>query len=211
MRSFNCGITFPLRLYVAGLAENRIMHVEVESDRVAANLHVPLFEDIEQADLNQLVQLRELVHRKDPSVHSRNESEVQRLFGRHARARRQLGRIDFANHVGELRTRGEPLGIAVVARPPVDRDLLFGAFGHEPLAGRGDRRERILMNRHAGQVEVGNLLVEKTHQEPHEPALGLPFLAQEQHVVPGDQGDIDLRNHRVFVADDARDTVPRRG
>ena len=43
----------------------------------------------------------------------------------------------------------------------------------------------------------------KRTSEPHQPALGLPLLAQEQHVVPGDQRQVDLGNDRVFVADDA--------
>ena len=76
----------PERLYVVGLAEKRIEHVDVELDRVAANLHVALFEDVEQADLDQFVQFGHLVHGEDAAVHARDEAEVQRLLGRHARA-----------------------------------------------------------------------------------------------------------------------------
>ncbi len=67
-------------------------HVDVELDRVAANLHVALFEDVEQADLHQLVQFGHFVHGEDAAVHARDQPEVQGLFGRHARAGGQLGR-----------------------------------------------------------------------------------------------------------------------
>jgi len=40
------------------------------------------------------------------------------------------------------------------------------------------------------------------HQQPHQPALGLPLLAEKEHVVAGEQGDVDLGDHRVVVADD---------
>ena len=90
-------------------------HVDVEADRVAADLHVALFEDVEQPHLHQLVQLRQLVDGEDPAVHPRDQAEVQGLLGRHARAAGQLGRVDLADDVGELGARGQPLGITVLA------------------------------------------------------------------------------------------------
>ena len=39
--------------------------------------------------------------------------------------------------------------------------------------------------------------------QPHQPALGLALLAEEQHVVLGEDGDVELRDHGVVVADDA--------
>ena len=105
MRSLSCGITLPQRLYVAGLAREEDQHVDVELDRVAADLHVALFEDVEQADLHQLVELGQLVHGEDAAVHARDQAEVQGLLGRHARAAGQLGRVDLADDVGELGAR----------------------------------------------------------------------------------------------------------
>ena len=67
-------------------------HVDVELDRVAADLHVAFFENIEQADLHQFVEFRQLVHGENAAVHPRDQAEVQRLFGRHARAGGQLRR-----------------------------------------------------------------------------------------------------------------------
>ena len=59
------------------------------------------------------------------------------------------------------------------------------------------------MDRQLGHVEVGDLLVEEPDQQPHQAALGLSLLAQKQHVVLGDQADVDLGDDRVVVADDA--------
>ena len=39
--------------------------------------------------------------------------------------------------------------------------------------------------------------------EPHQPALGLALLAEEQHVVLGENGDVELGDDGVVVADDA--------
>ena len=61
----------------------------------------------------------------------------------------------------------------------------------------------ILVHGAAGDVEIGNLFVQEARQQPHQPALALAFLAQEEHVVLGDQSQVDFRHDGVFVADDA--------
>ena len=52
-------------------------------------------------------------------------------------------------------------------------------------------------------IEVGNRLVEKADERAHETAFRLAFFAEEEHVVAGDQGEVDFGNDRVVVADDA--------
>jgi hypothetical protein len=52
-------------------------------------------------------------------------------------------------------------------------------------------------------VDVGNFFVQKGHHQPHQPALGLPLFAEEQQVVLRQDGDIQLGDDRVVVADDA--------
>ena len=52
-------------------------HVDLEPHRITANLHVALFENVEQADLHQFVQFRQLVHGEDAPVHAGNQAEVQ--------------------------------------------------------------------------------------------------------------------------------------
>ena len=71
---------------------------------------------------------------------------------------------------------------------------LSGISASNPLAHRGDRMVGVFVHRAAGDVEVGDLLVEEAGQQPHQPALGLPLLAQEEHVVPGDQAQVDFRD-----------------
>ena len=178
-------------------------HVDVEPHRIAADLHVALLKNVEQADLDQLVEFGQLVHRKDPPVHAGNQSEVQRLLGRHGRAAGQPSGIDLADHVGKLRAGGKSLGVPPFARPPGDRHLRLGQLRHHLAAGTGNGPIRVLVHRTAWNVQVGQLRIEESSDQPHQPALGLPLLAQEEQVVPGDQPEVDLRDDRVFVADDA--------
>ena len=63
------------------------------------------------------------------------------------------------------------------------------------------------MHRTPGDVEIRHFFVKKARQEPHQPALRLAFLAQEQKVVARDQADIDFRDNRVLVTDDPREKL----
>ena len=123
MRSFNCGITLPEAVVGARVRAEENQHVEVELDRIAADLHVAFFEDVEQADLNEFVEFRDFVHGEDAAVHARDEAEVQGIFGPHARADGELGGVDLADDVGELRAGRESLGVALLPGPPGDRAL----------------------------------------------------------------------------------------
>ena len=156
-----------------GIGGKQNQHIDVEFDRIAADLHVPLFQDVEQADLHQLVQLGQLVHGKDAPVHARNQTEVERFLGRHARAAGQLGRIDFADHVGELRSRRQPLGVAIFALPPGDRHLFRG--GWPELLARASAAGRIVVYRRVGQVQIGNFGVEKSGESRISRLLACPF------------------------------------
>ena len=76
-------------------------------------------------------------------------------------------------------------------------------FASSSFAGPRDRLERVFVDRATGDVEVRDVLVEEPDQRPHEPALRLALLAEEQHVVPGEHRDADLGDDGVVVADDA--------
>jgi hypothetical protein len=54
------------------------VEIQGQPDREAANLDVPLFEDVEQADLDPLGEVGELVDREDPPVRSRDQAVVER-------------------------------------------------------------------------------------------------------------------------------------
>ena len=49
---------------------------------------------------------------------------------------------------------------------------------------------------------TGNGLVEQVHELPEHPRLGLAAQAQEEHVVPGEDGVLDLGDDGLFVAED---------
>ena len=144
-------MTLPRAVVRRRVGREEDQHVEVELDRVAANLHVALFEDVEQADLHQFVQLGHLVHGEDAAVHARDQAEVQRLLGGHAGAGGQLGRVDLADDVGELGARRQPLGVALLARPPGDRHIVLRHLGqHDRLPAARDRLIRVFVDRAAG-------------------------------------------------------------
>ena len=60
-------------------------------------------------------------------------------------------------------------------------------------------------------VEEGDPLVEKPAEKPHHPALRLPLLTQKEHVMAGNEGDVDLGNDSVVIADDAGEELPAVG
>src|SRR5204863_9967281 len=105
--------------------------VDVETDRVAADLDVALFEDVEEADLDQLVQLRQFVDGENAAVHAGDEAEMEGFFGGHAHAAHELGGVDLADDVGEFCAGGEALGVAVFAAPPADGAVVFVVVGDE--------------------------------------------------------------------------------
>jgi hypothetical protein len=178
---------------VEGFAENGI----------ATDLHVAFLEDVEHPHLDQFVEFGQFVHGEDAAVHPRNQPEVERLLARHARAAGQLGRVDLADDVGELRPGSQPLGVAVGTMPPGDRHVLRLPLGHQPAAGGRDRGGGVVVKRNRRIVEIGEMLVEEPHEQPHQPALRLPLLTKEEHVMAGEHGDVDLGDHGVVVADDA--------
>ena len=81
--------------------------------------------------------------------------------------------------------------------------LSSGSSASSRLPGRVIGLVRILVDRRAGNVEIGNRLVEEADERAHQPALGLALFAEEEQVVAGDQGEVDLGDDGVVVADDA--------
>ncbi len=100
--------------------------------------------------------------------------------------------------------RGETLGVAFVARPPGDWDFVRGHTADELPAALRDRMERVVMNGDLGIVNVRNLVVEQRRDGTHQAAFRLALLAKEQHVVLGEDRDIEFRDDGIVVADDAR-------
>ena len=136
-------------------------------------------------------------------MHSRDQSEVQRLLGAHARAGGQLGGVDLPNHVGELRPWRQALRIALLARPPGDGNFFRRQLVNHAPACAGDRMLRIVVHGRPRNLQVRNRLVKKPAQQPHQSALALPLFTEEKQVVLGQQRDGEIGDDGVVVAEHA--------
>src|SRR5690606_22901214 len=114
--------------------------VEVEADGVAADLDVAFLEDVEEADLDEVVEVGEFVHGEDAAVHAGDEAEVEGVLDGHGEAGGELAGVDLADDVGELGSGGEAFGVAVFAPPPGDGGVV-AVVGEEGAAGGGDGAE----------------------------------------------------------------------
>ena len=119
---------------VLGVRRRDEQHVEREADLVAADLHVALFEHVEQTDLDALGEVGELVDREDAAVRARHEPVVDRQLVGEVAAFGDLDRVDLADEVGDRRVgRRELLAEAAVAVHPLDRRVV-AALGDEVRA-----------------------------------------------------------------------------
>ena len=93
------------------------VQVERQPDDEAADLDVALLEDVEQADLDPLGEVGQLVDRDDAAVGARDEPVVEGQLVGQVAALGDLDRVDLADEVGDRDVgRGELLGVAPVAR-----------------------------------------------------------------------------------------------
>ena len=110
---------------VLGVGAGDDEEVERQADREAADLDVALLEDVEQADLDPLGEVRQLVDREDAAVRARDQAVVERQLVAQVAALGDADRVDLADQVGDRDVgRRELLGVAPVARQPVDRRLV---------------------------------------------------------------------------------------
>ena len=175
--------------------------VQGEAQLVAAHLDVALLEDVEQGDLDALGEVGQLVDGEDPAVGARDQAVVDGLAVAEAAALRDLDRVDVADEVADRRVgSGELLAEALAAVPPADRQQVAELAGEAPAA-RADRRRRVVVDLAA--LDDGDPLVEQGGQRADEPGLALPALAEEDDVVPGEQGALELGADGLLEADDA--------
>ena len=115
--------------------------VEREADLVAADLDVPLLEHVEQADLDALGEVRELVDGEDPPVRAGNEPVVDRELVGEVAALGHLDGVDLADQVGHRGVRrGQLLAVAFAPVHPGDRRVVAG-LGDQVT---GDARHRLV-------------------------------------------------------------------
>ena len=109
-------------------------HIQREPDLVTAHLHVALFEDVEQTDLDAFGEVGNLVDREDPPVGARHQPVVQGQLVAEIATFGDLDGIDFADEVGDRGVgRCQLLAITVVAMHPFD----WGPVAHlcDQIAG----------------------------------------------------------------------------
>ena len=136
---------------------------------------------------------------KMPRLVRGHQAVVERELVGEVAALGHLDRVDLADEVGDGGVgRGQLLAVAGVAVHPVDRRVV--ALLGDQLAGvAGHRRVRVVVDLAAG--DDGHPLVEQLGERPDHAGLGLAPLAQEDHVVAGEEGVLELRQDGVLVAE----------
>ena len=191
---------------VLGVRRRHQHDVERQADLVAADLHVALLEHVEQADLDALGEVGELVDGEDAAVGARHEAVVQGELVGQVATLGHLDGVDLADEVGDRRVgRGQLLAEAAFAVHPLDRRLV-AVLGDELARVLGDRCVRVVVDLAAGDDR--HPLVEQRGERADHAGLGLTALTEEDHVVAGEQGVLELRQDGVLVADHALDQRP---
>ena len=109
--------------------------------------------------------------------------------------------VDVADDVGDGHVGSrELLHVALRRTQPFDRGLVT-ALREEVAGVLAQGVERVVVDLRAGHA--GNERVEQGGEAAQEPALGLAAQAEEDHVVAGEHGVRDQRNHGVLVAEHA--------
>ena len=109
---------------VLGVGGGDQVDIERQAHLVAADLHVALFEDVEQADLDALGEVGQLVDAEDAAVGARDQAVVDGQLVGQVAALGDLDRVDLADQVGDGDVgRGELFAVARVAADPVDLQL----------------------------------------------------------------------------------------
>jgi len=111
-----------------------------------------------------------------------------------------LDHINLADQVGDGHVgRGQLLLIARVAADPVDRGRVAQA-GDLLASLLGEGRIRVVVD--LGPFDHRQGVVEEVDELAEHPGLGLAPEPEEEHVVAGKDGVLDLGNDRLFVAQD---------
>ncbi len=194
---------------VLGVGRGHEQHVQGQAHVEAADLHVAFLEHVEQSDLDALGQVRQFVHGEDATVGPGHEAVVQRELVGQVAPLGHLDGVDLTDEIGDRGVgRGQLLREAEAPVHPVQRRAV-PLLGHEiaGIARHGLRRVVTdLRARHHRQP-----LVEEGLERPDDAGLGLTSFAQEDHVVAGQKGVLELGQHRVVEAEYPLDERPALG
>ena len=92
--------------------------------------------------------------------------------------------------------------IPVGAVPPRHRQVVAGLGGEPGTAGAAGR-VRVVVDLAA--LDDRRPLVQQAGQRADQPRLALAALTQQDHVVPGDDRALEVRQHGLAESDDARE------
>ncbi len=195
---------------VLGVGAGHHEDVERQPQHVAADLDVALLHHVEHRDLDPLGEVGQLVDRHDAAVAARDQAEVDGLRVTQGAALGDLHRVDVADQVGDRGVGGgQLLGVPVAAVAPLDRQVVAlerrGArFDSTVIGSNGcsPRSEPAMTGVHSSSRPT---MVRSSR------VLPWPALAQQDDVVAGDQGPLELRDDGGLEAVEARPRVAALG
>ena len=187
---------------VLGVGGEDDLDVERQTDRESADLDVLFLENVQEPHLDPGLEIGKLVDREDAAVGTGQEAEVHRqLVGQQMPTSCRLDRVDVAEDVGDRDVRRRELfDEAQLARQPGDRRAI-AALGDQLAAVLGERLERVVVDLAARDDR--NLFIEQRDELAQDAALRLPAQSQQNEIVARKDGVDELRQDRLFVAQDA--------
>ena len=190
------------RRVVLGIGAEDQGDIEREADGIALNLHIAFLHDVEQRHLDLSGEVGQFVDGEDAAIGARQQAVVHGEFaGEILAAAGRLDGVEIADQIGNRDVgRGQLFDVALVAAKLGDRRGV-AALRDQVAAALAERPIGIVANLAAG--DVGHLLVEQGGERAQDAALRLSAKAEQDEVLPRENGVHDLRNHRVFKADDA--------
>ena len=176
-------------------------NVQGQADAVALDLHVALLHQVEQADLDALGQVGQLVDAEDAPVGAGDQSVEDGGFVGQVPALGHLDWVDFANEVGDGDVgRGQLFGIAQIPAQPGDGSGVAHLVNDAPGVG-ADGVVGVVVELAA--VNDGDALVQQADHGANQAGFGLAALAQQDDVLAGQDGVFQLGDDGLLEADDA--------
>ena len=196
------GDDFAARRVVLGICGKDHQEVERQANGVAFDLDVAFLKNVEQSHLDLACEVGQLVDAEDPAIGTRKQPVVNReLVGQLQSAARRLDGIDVAHHIGDRHVRRRQLlHVSRLPRPPGDR-CGVAVDDDARTAGGANRFERIVVN--LASRDDRQVLVEQRRQRAQDAALRLTAEAEQNEIVPRQDGVDELRDHGLVVTDDA--------
>src|SRR5579884_170271 len=178
-------------------------HIDIQrqANLVAANLHIALFHDVQQAHLDALGKVGQFVDAEDATIRARNHAVVDGQFVGEVAAFGNAHGINLAHQVrdGDIGRR-QLLAIAAITRQPGNL-YIVSTFLYLIAASLTDRLVGIIVDLATGNDR--HFLIQQADKRARHAGLCLPALAQENDVLARENGVFNLRNNGLFIADNA--------